>query len=438
MGRILDVLIYGPADRVNLLSRSFESMAIRSRSIRQDSPPPQKKRLWSAAIILTDNDTEVRQAIAVIATFTKARVPVVVVSPCSYPTDEQVDAWIREPAPAIQIAARVRALARLDAMEQVAQRRSQVTALYGERSLHQERLETPLSVLYVGDATPKFMALRHALAEAGTDVVASFSSYSAFDYLHERSFDAVVLNAMDRRDSAFTISSAMRRNARLYHTPVLLLSNDQDDESVEESFARGVSDILPPEADDVEIRDRVLSLAHERRRRRDAKAALEACRDPRTLDVETGLFHPAFIASHLQDLLNEATLNESTFSLCVLQAGLPVGSDRPDDAAAEKARRQFAAMLRHLLRAEDAAARLNSDTFVAVLPYTDRAGVDCVAARISAIAECTAFESSDPIRPFRLEVVTSAIETSGDETAEALIERAVRSLRASPGHSYQA
>ena len=45
------------------------------------------------------------------------------------------------------------------------------------------------------------------MEETGAEVIAAFSSYSAFDYLHERSFDAVVLNASGKRDTAFTISS---------------------------------------------------------------------------------------------------------------------------------------------------------------------------------------------------------------------------------------
>lgn len=272
------------------------------------------------------------------------------------------------------------------------------------------------------------MALQHALNTSDTEVVAAFSSYSAFDYLHERSFDAVVLNALEKRDTAFTISSAMRRNARLYHTPVLLLASDGNAEGTEEAFARGVSDILPPEASDAEIRERVLSLAGERRRRREAKAQLEACRDPRSLDVDTGLFHAGFLTSHLQNLLDAEMDRGLNFSILALNLSLPEGPDQPDDTSAEKARRQFAAMLRHLLRTEDAAARIGSDRFVAVLPYTDLDGVECVSARVSAIAECTAFESDDPLRPFRLSVMSVPLQPQPGDTAESLLERAIRQL----------
>ena len=283
-------------------------------------------------------------------------------------------------------------------------------------------------MLYVGDASPRFMALQHTLASVDAEVVAAFSSYSAFDYLHERAFDAVVLNASGKRDIAFTISSAMRRNARLYHTPVLLLTDDVDPVVAEEAFARGVSDLLPPRTDDDELRERVLTLTAERRRRREAKAVLESCRDTRSLDIETGLFHSAYLISHIQDLLNATARDELHFALIALQTVLPEGRERPDDVSAEKARRQFAAMLRHLLRTEDAAARFDEDVFLAILPFTDAVGIDCVAARVAAIAECTAFESDDPLRPFRLSIRAAPIQTRPGEVAEALVERALRSL----------
>ena len=111
-----------------------------------------------------------------------------------------------------------------------------------------------------------------------------------------------------------------------------------------------------------------------------------------------------------------------------LLAVLPEGSERPDDISAEKARRQFAAMLRHLLRTEDAAARFDKDVFLAVLPFTNAVGIDCVAARVAAIAECTAFESDDPLRPFRLSVRAAPVQTRPGETADALVERARRAL----------
>lgn len=431
MGRELNVLLFGVSDRVNGLAQQLESLALACRIVRADSPPPRHPRFWACCVILADRPIDIDDGLDAFQEFAPGHRPVIVVHPDAMPAHEGVDSWIREPTLPVQIAARIRALARLHAMEEVAKRRTAITALYGDRGRNLDMVDPAPCVLYVGDASPRFMALQHSLKDADAEVIGAFSSYSAFDYLHERPFDAVVLNAAGKRDTAFTISSAMRRNARLYHTPVLLMGSDEDAQSAEEAYARGVSDIISPRTSDEEMRDRILALAAERRRRRRAKSALEACREPRTLDIETGLFHAAFITSHLQDLIGAAARDEISLTVLALKVVLPLGAERPDDGSAEKAKRQFAAMLRHLLRTEDAAARIDPETFLAILPFTDATGIDCVATRVAAIAECTAFESEDPLQPFRLGILSAAVEVQPDESAEALIKRAVSKLHRS-------
>jgi len=429
MGRELNVLLFGIPDRVDGLGQALESFSLSARAIRSDSPPARAPRHWACSVILAENDSEVEAGILALQSFAPGRRPVIVVHPDTLSDNDAVDSWIREPTLPVQIAARIRALARLHSMEEVAKRRTAVTALYGDRGRNLDPVDPTPCVLYVGDASPRFMALQHILKGADAEVIGAFSSYSAFDYLHERPFDAVVLNATGKRDVAFTISSAMRRNARLYHTPVLLMGGDEDSQSAEEAYARGVSDIISPNASDEEMRDRILALAAERRRRRRAKAALEACREPRTLDIETGLFHAAFVTSHLQDLIHAAARHEISLSVLALKVVSPLTEDGAGASSTEKAKRQFAAMLRHLLRTEDAAARIGPDTFLAILPFTDTSGIDCVATRVAAIADCTAFESEDPLQPFRLSVLSASVELRPDEAAESLIERAVQKLQ---------
>ena len=61
-------------------------------------------------------------------------------------------------------------------------------------------------------------------------------------------------------------------------------------------------------------------------------------------------------------------------------------------------------MLRHCVRAEDFAVRLTADQFLIALPNTPEHQATLVAKRIAAIAECTAYEGADPLKPFRLEL----------------------------------
>ena len=82
--------------------------------------------------------------------------------------------------------------------------------------------DAPWRILAVGEPAPRFLALSNALAAHGAEVVGAFTAYTAFDYLHEQPFEAVVLWGGDNEAEALSIAAGMRRNTRLYHIPAVL------------------------------------------------------------------------------------------------------------------------------------------------------------------------------------------------------------------------
>jgi len=331
------------------------------------------------------------------------------------------DARLQTHAHPIQIAARLRALSRLSILERTARLRAADAMEAGAPPAQLPAQNNAASILFVGAPCPAFLRLKSALETAEAGVVAAFSTFNAFDYLHEQAFDAVVLNTEPDPDLAHTVCSAMRRNTRLYHTPAILLTRCEAYLAADEAFARGASDLLPFNADTETIRDRVLSLAKERKRRRRSKALLEACRAPSFLDQRTDLFASSFGRRHLSTLIGRIS-DGHRLSIVGLHASAP---DEAGHLQISAALDQFASMLRHCVRAEDLAVRTAPGAFYLALPSTcpDEAGI--VAARVAAIAECTAYEGSDPLRPFRLTVNANVIEAEPGQDAEFVISRAL-------------
>ncbi|MFN3835168.1 MAG: hypothetical protein ACK4NO_04620 [Glycocaulis sp.] len=341
---------------------------------------------------------------------------------------EGAGAVVIPPAHPIQISARVRSLLRLGVLEESARVRLHDLGEAGHVLPVADHRGGAISVLYAGPPDPVFLRLKHALDKAGAELVAAFSTFNAFDYLHERAFDAVVLNTRPKPDIAHTVCSAMRRNTRLYHTPTVLISHEEVYRAADEAFARGASDILPAGLEPGELADRIIALAQERRRRRVSKGLLESCRVSSVLDSETDLFNEAFGQRHLASLLAMARQRGIGLSLISLKVEAPLDPAPRATSHATSAMNQFAAMLRHCVRAEDLAVRLNAGAFYLALPGTSAADAQVVAARVAAIAECTAYEGADPHAPFRLCLRHDAVEARPGDTAPALIARAFDAL----------
>jgi two-component system cell cycle response regulator PopA len=340
--------------------------------------------------------------------------------------DPAAAAFLHAPAPAMQIAARLRSLIRLTVLEDIARLRAADTHEAGVSPGPAQTGPDGASVLFVGKPCPAFMRLQHAMAGSQVETVAAFSTFTAFDYLHERAFDAVVLNTDPDPELAHTVCSAMRRNTRLYHTPAILLSRGDGYAQAEEAFARGASDILSGQASETEMRERVTALGMERRRRRRAKAMLETCRAASLLDGSSDLYGPAFGEQHFNSLLLDRRKSGRRLAVVGLSA------DAPADAGSQRigsALDQFAAMLRHCVRAEDLAVRRKGDQFYLVLPNTPVDEAQLVADRICAIAECTAYEGADPGQPFRLTVSSNVIEPDAQWGAGQAIEAVVAGIR---------
>ncbi|MFT4090397.1 MAG: diguanylate cyclase [Asticcacaulis sp.] len=289
--------------------------------------------------------------------------------------------------------------------------------------------DRPLSVLSVGPPAPDFLALSHHLRARGADVMAAFSSYSAFDYLHDRAFDAVVLWGTDSVSEPLSIATGMRRNTRLYHMPVFLRLQKPVDMDISEAYLRGVNDISVPDASESEIADRVIRLARSYRRQINTRRALEDIRHNPSMDKDTGLFTRELFAAHLARLSVAASERNRPLSVCVLKiAETPEITQARSRKALQRAIPQIGSMIARLVRAEDTAGRLSAEVFALALPATRLEHAHIVGERIAAVISCTAFESGGTERPFVVEFEIGVAQLKENEPAAVALTRAAEAL----------
>lgn len=293
--------------------------------------------------------------------------------------------------------------------------------------------DRPLSVLSVGPPAPDFLALSHHMRARGADVLAAFSSYSAFDYLHDHTFDAVVLWGTDSVSEPLSIATGMRRNTRLYHMPVFLRLQKPVALDLGDAYLRGVNDISAPDASEPEIADRVIRLAQSYRRQTNTRRALEDIRHNPRMDTDTGLFTRELFAAHLARLSAAASERNRPLSVCVLKiAETPEVTQARQRKALQRAIPQIGNMIARLVRAEDTAGRLSDEVFALALPATRLENARIVGERIAAVISCTAFESGGSERPFVVEFEIGVAELKENEPAAVALTRAGKALSLAP------
>ena len=283
----------------------------------------------------------------------------------------------------------------------------------------------PLRILAIGEPAPQFLALSNMLAKAGAEVVGAFTAYTAFDYLHEQNFDAVVMWGGTNATEALSIAGGMRRNTRLFHVPITLCSAAADSVTATEAFNRGVSDLATPDVSEQDKAQRILELARAYRRQTAIRTALDRGRASGLMDEATGLFTRELFAAHLLRLSQSAAQCKRSLSVCVLRI---IDSSEVRQARAEgwmdRALPQIGSMIGRLVRAEDTAARIAPEVFALALPATALHEGRAAAERIAAVIACTAFDAGTDRPVFVAEFNIGVAQLEPGESAASALERA--------------
>lgn len=288
---------------------------------------------------------------------------------------------------------------------------------------------SPLRILAAGKPDHRFLALSNALVARGCQVVAAPTPYTAFDYLHERPFDAAILWGAEDHAPALSIAAGMKRNTRLYHVPVVLYLRGSGEINLAELYNRGFADVAAADSAEDDTAGRVVTLAEGHRHHQSIRKSLEAARGSGLTDPTTGLFTPELFAAHLARISGGARARRRPLSVCVLRVA---ETEAVVQARAggwlDRALPQIGAMVSRLIRTEDTAARLSADVFALALPATPAAAGRIAAERIAAVIGCTAFDAGPDRSPFVVEFEVGAAEAVASESPAAVLERASRDV----------
>ncbi len=304
------------------------------------------------------------------------------------------DSILFSPVHPSQIANRVNAMVRLGVMEsEITRRLATLDELYSEKpEIGDITPDRRFRVLFIGKASPAFMIMINALQDKGVDVVAAFTSFSAFDYLHGDPFDAVVMNALEQSEPAFSIAQAMRRNSKLFHTPTLFLVDKDNFQDHETAYSRGARDIITVDAEPDEISGRILELANYHRVHEQLKLDMLSLTTDAALDESGSAFSQSFFIAHLPRILKDAAISHSPVTLIGLSLS-PNCVGNVEAEAIASAYNQMTKLLSNLVRMQDVVCRWDEKTFVLSFYNTDRTEAKIILDRIHSLNKCSSYEN---------------------------------------------
>ncbi len=289
------------------------------------------------------------------------------------------------PFPPAQIAIRISSLIRLSEMQtEISLRLHTLEQDFGIIINKQiDETSEPFNILFIGKAMPEFMIVINALQEKNVNVVAAFTSFTAFDYLYEKDFDAVVICGLNDMELAFSIAQTMRKNAKLFHIPALLLVDGANFDYNSNAYKAGFDDIIDAKSETEELRGRILERANFYRLHNNLKEEFGALGGDICTDHLTSLYNKTFFNKHLVRLNRYYKALAQPISLCLVRV-LP-NSENIDISASYA---QIGSLLKSLVRVQDLTARIETNLFAILFAGQSADELQPVYERIDSILKC--------------------------------------------------
>jgi diguanylate cyclase (GGDEF)-like protein len=318
---------------------------------------------------------------------------------------------------------RLEPLARLVTMRNELALRHLTVSRIGAAPEAQRTVPLDVPVLILAADSKQAAAIGRAVDIAGARAMLSDDPFQAERILAREECGALVAVADGAsRDGVLSLCYQLRKNARLFHLPVLLLADTALLEEPVDAYAQGANLVVPISIAPKDLAAEVAAQLQRQRRRRTLRDRLMAI-PPSLLDPATGLVTESFMMTHLATLTEahgprRRPLSMVVFTIRNLDAAIAEhGAEKAAQLHSEVAR-----WIQRLVRAEDTAAHLANGEFAVVLPNTDDSDARALMYRVDDVLSHTQFGING--QPFNLWIASGRATARSDENAATILTTA--------------
>ena len=368
-----------------------------------------------------------------------AHIPVVMVTALDQPSDRVrglkagADDFLTKPVNDLQLIARVKSLVRFKMLSDELRARMQ-----GSRAANLDALlrtdagsdEAPQILLVDERASSQERMIKTLKPVA--EVHAMADPQSALFHAAENPFDLVIVNAHFENYDPLRLCSQLRSLERTRFIPVLLVTEQGDNDMVVRALDLGVNDYIVRPVDPNELVARTLTQIRRKRFNDRLRESMEQSIELSVTDGLTGLSNRHYLDNHLELLFRRARARGRTLSVCMTDIdSFKAVNDTYGHDAGDEVLREFAARVRASVRGADLACRFGGEEFVVIMPDTSAEDAATVAERLRQSIESKPFVIRG--RNLALSLTASmgiASTAAGVETPEELMKQADQALYA--------
>ncbi|MBD9371867.1 PleD family two-component system response regulator [Rhizobium sp. ARZ01] len=318
-----------------------------------------------------------------------AHIPVVMVTALDQPSDRVrglkagADDFLTKPVNDLQLMSRVKSLVRLKTLtDELRIRAATAHALGMESGLAGALGEEPGSVLLVDGRGSSQERIVRGLGPIA-DVTCMSDPQAALFEAAENPFELVIVNSNFADYDPLRLCSQLRSLERTRYLPILLITDQGNDEMVVRALDLGVTDYLMRPIEPNELLARSLTQIRRKRYTDRLRANVTQSIELAVIDGLTGLHNRRYLDSHLKLLMDRSMARGRQMSVCITDIDrFKLINDTYGHDVGDAVLREFANRLRTAVRGADLACRYGGEEFVLVMPDTSAETATAVAERL--------------------------------------------------------